>query len=62
MQDPAFMISGRFCADAFDREALSAGPHVWLPGTITVLPFSAVKSSMAQIMLTLSAGRGRGTL
>ena len=34
--------------------------HKWLPGTISVLPFVSVVSSIAQKVLMPNAGRGRG--
>ena len=41
---------------AWQRSAV----HWWLPGYITVPPFSGVKASIAPMVLMLMAGRGRG--
>jgi hypothetical protein len=45
------------------RSSSSVGvstPQRWLPGMISVAPLSAVKSSIAQIVLTPTGGRGLG--
>ncbi len=55
--EPAAMTTGIASASAPG----TSSPQRWLPAITSVAPFSSVKSSIAQMALTLMAGRGRGS-
>src|ERR1700748_2811560 len=55
--EPAGMTTGNAGSEAVGRLL----PQRWLPGTTTVAPLSAVKSSIAQIVAAANGARGRGT-